>query len=157
MCIRDRESPHTLVFYESPHRLAGLLADALAVYGDRPAALALEPADDGNLCSTAWHRYVNSRGYPAFLTLNRHAGDPAPPIVNSAAWQPQLPVAGVYRVEVYLPAHPAVTWACPTAVLTADSGSARYTVHHAEGATLRVIDQMAARDGWIDLGVYPLP
>ena len=36
----DQDSPHTLVFYESPHRLAGLLADALAVYGDRPAALA---------------------------------------------------------------------------------------------------------------------
>lgn len=38
----DRESPHTLTFYESPHRLAGLLADALAVYGDRPAAVANE-------------------------------------------------------------------------------------------------------------------
>ena len=36
----DKDSPHTLVFYESPHRLAGLLEDALAVYGDRPAALA---------------------------------------------------------------------------------------------------------------------
>ena len=36
----DAASPHTLVFYESPHRLAAFLADALAVYGDRPAALA---------------------------------------------------------------------------------------------------------------------
>lgn len=36
----DKDSPHTLVFYESPYRLAGLLEDALAVYGDRPAALA---------------------------------------------------------------------------------------------------------------------
>jgi len=36
----DAESPHTLVFYESQHRLAAFLADALAVYGDRPAALA---------------------------------------------------------------------------------------------------------------------
>ncbi len=38
----DRDSPHTLIFYESPHRLKALLADALAVYGDRPAALANE-------------------------------------------------------------------------------------------------------------------
>lgn len=38
----DRESPHTLIFYESPHRLREFLADALAVYGDRPAALANE-------------------------------------------------------------------------------------------------------------------
>lgn len=36
----DAVSPHTLVFYESPYRLAAFLADALAVYGDRPAALA---------------------------------------------------------------------------------------------------------------------
>ncbi len=36
----DAESPHTLVFYESQHRLLAFLADALAVYGDRPAALA---------------------------------------------------------------------------------------------------------------------
>lgn len=36
----DAASPHTLVFYESPHRLRAFLRDALAVYGDRPAALA---------------------------------------------------------------------------------------------------------------------
>lgn len=38
----DRESPHTLVFYESPYRLEAFLADALVVYGDRRAALAHE-------------------------------------------------------------------------------------------------------------------
>ena len=36
----DRDAPHTLVFYESPYRIAAFLKDALAVYGDRPAALA---------------------------------------------------------------------------------------------------------------------
>jgi 16S rRNA (cytidine1402-2'-O)-methyltransferase len=36
----DQESPHTLIFYESPYRLASFLEDALEVYGDRPAALA---------------------------------------------------------------------------------------------------------------------
>lgn len=38
----DRDSPHTLVFYESPYRLEAFLADALEVYGDRRAALAHE-------------------------------------------------------------------------------------------------------------------
>jgi 16S rRNA (cytidine1402-2'-O)-methyltransferase len=38
----DKESPHTLIFYESPHRLHSFLADALHVLGDRPAALANE-------------------------------------------------------------------------------------------------------------------
>jgi 16S rRNA (cytidine1402-2'-O)-methyltransferase len=36
----DEESPHTLVFYESPHRLKAFLDDALAVFGDREAAVA---------------------------------------------------------------------------------------------------------------------
>lgn len=38
----DRDAPHTLVFYESPHRLGDFLTDALAIYGDRPAAVANE-------------------------------------------------------------------------------------------------------------------
>lgn len=36
----DVNSPHTLVFYESPHRLIAFLQDALIVYGDRQAAVA---------------------------------------------------------------------------------------------------------------------
>ncbi len=36
----DKHAPHTLIFYESPYRLAAFLKDALAVYGDRQAALA---------------------------------------------------------------------------------------------------------------------
>ncbi len=38
----DLDSPHTLVFYESPYRVESFLEDALAVYGDRRAALAHE-------------------------------------------------------------------------------------------------------------------
>jgi len=36
----DQNSPHTLIFYESPYRIEAFLQDALIVYGDRPAALA---------------------------------------------------------------------------------------------------------------------
>jgi len=36
----DTESPHTLIFYESPYRLNAFLQDALKVYGDRQAAVA---------------------------------------------------------------------------------------------------------------------
>lgn len=35
----DKDSPHTLIFYESPHRLLAFLKDALAVYGDRSIAV----------------------------------------------------------------------------------------------------------------------
>jgi 16S rRNA (cytidine1402-2'-O)-methyltransferase len=36
----DKEAPHTLIYYESPYRLEGFLRDALAVFGDRTAAIA---------------------------------------------------------------------------------------------------------------------
>ncbi len=36
----DKESPHTLIFYESPYRLEGFLRDALETFGDREAAIA---------------------------------------------------------------------------------------------------------------------
>ena len=36
----DKESPHTLIFYESPYRLESFLQDALEVLGDREAVVA---------------------------------------------------------------------------------------------------------------------
>ncbi len=36
----DQSSPHTLIFYESPHRLTAFLEDALVVFGNRQAAIA---------------------------------------------------------------------------------------------------------------------
>ena len=36
----DAASPHTLIFYESPHRLKAFVQDALTVYGNRRVALA---------------------------------------------------------------------------------------------------------------------
>ncbi|MGI8586708.1 MAG: 16S rRNA (cytidine(1402)-2'-O)-methyltransferase [Chloroflexia bacterium] len=36
----DQNSPHTLIYYESPYRITEFLDDALAVFGDRRAALA---------------------------------------------------------------------------------------------------------------------
>jgi 16S rRNA (cytidine1402-2'-O)-methyltransferase len=39
---QDRDLPHTLVFYESPLRVAALLKDARQTYGDRRAAVCIE-------------------------------------------------------------------------------------------------------------------
>ena len=36
----DKDSPHTLIFYESPYRLEAFLKDAHEIYGDRQAAIA---------------------------------------------------------------------------------------------------------------------
>jgi len=65
----DAESPHTLVFYESPYRLADFLADALVVYGDRPAVVAndltkkFELFQRGSLSELAdWAKTADIRG-----------------------------------------------------------------------------------------------
>ena len=53
----DADSPHTLIFYESPHRLASFLRDAIEAFGDRQAAIAkdltklYERVDRGSLSS----------------------------------------------------------------------------------------------------------
>lgn len=39
---QERDAPHTLVMFESPHRLGKLLADAYGVLGDRLAAVCIE-------------------------------------------------------------------------------------------------------------------
>jgi len=39
---QDKDSPYTLIYYESPYRLRAFLEDAFAVFGDRQAALAKE-------------------------------------------------------------------------------------------------------------------
>lgn len=38
----DKESPYTLIYYESPHRLRSFLEDVMEVLGDRRAAVAKE-------------------------------------------------------------------------------------------------------------------
>ncbi len=38
----DAQSPYTLIYYESPYRLAAFLEDAVTLFGDRPAAVAHE-------------------------------------------------------------------------------------------------------------------
>jgi 16S rRNA (cytidine1402-2'-O)-methyltransferase len=38
----DKEMPHTLVYYESPHRIGAFVADLHAVLGDRRAVVCLE-------------------------------------------------------------------------------------------------------------------
>lgn len=39
---QERDSPHTLIYYESPHRVPSLLASMLEILGDRSAAVVRE-------------------------------------------------------------------------------------------------------------------
>ena len=65
----DAAAPHTLIYYESPHRLARFLDDALAVFGDRRAPGAndltklYESVERGTLSAlSAWAAGADLRG-----------------------------------------------------------------------------------------------
>lgn len=51
---REANAPHTLLLYESPQRLGGLLADARTVLGDRQAAVCLELTKLHELVARGW-------------------------------------------------------------------------------------------------------
>ena len=66
-------TPATLVFYESPRRLADFLADAAEILGDRPAAVSRE--------LTKLHEETRRGGLPALAAHYREAGAPRGEIV----------------------------------------------------------------------------
>jgi 16S rRNA (cytidine1402-2'-O)-methyltransferase len=81
----DAHSPHTLIFYESPYRVAALIEDAIAVYGDRRAALAndltklFERVDRGRLSELlARVRDQSLKGEFVLVIEGNVAQDPSP-------------------------------------------------------------------------------
>ncbi len=59
----------------------------------------LTPAYGNGVCDSGWYRYTNARGQYAYLTLN--AAEEAQS-TNIATWEPDLPVSGEYKVEVFI-------------------------------------------------------
>lgn len=81
----DAQSPHTLVFYESPYRLQKFLHDALEVYGDRAAAVCndltklFETVQRGTLSElVAWAGSADLRGEYTVVIAGRDADVPLP-------------------------------------------------------------------------------
>lgn len=80
----DQDSPHTLIFYESPHRLQAFLTDALAVFGDRRAAVAndltkmFEAVERGTLAEMQkLYSETEPRGEYTIVIAGAHARLPA--------------------------------------------------------------------------------
>ena len=88
--------------------------------------------------TTGW-RYV-AEGYNNSLTWTRN-NDWARYNYNWARWYPQLQ-ARYYEVYAYIPYRYTTT------------SQARYWVRHADGYTLRVVNQNATGDQWVSLGTY---
>jgi PKD repeat protein len=58
-------------------------------------------------------------------------------------WGPNLPQAGKYKVEVFIPSN------------GANASGARYHIHYNGGDTLIILDQVNYANQWVELGVFP--
>lgn len=124
------------------------LDDDVSILIEQPT---LTPAYGSGVCDSGWYRYTNPRGHYAYLTLN--AAEEAQS-TNIAAWEPLLPVNGEYKVEIYIPAHNAVAWACPIVTTTADSRQASYSLTHANGISELIFNQADHAGEWVSLGIF---
>lgn len=111
----------------------------------------LTPAYGTGVCDSGWYRYPNPRGQYAYLTLNA-AGETQS--TNVAVWEPDLPVNGEYKVEVFIPSHNAVTWTCPDVTTIWDTSQALYTLTHANGESEFRVNQAPLDNEWVDLGIF---
>jgi hypothetical protein len=111
----------------------------------------LTPAYNNGMCGTAWYRFTNNRSHYAYLTLNTNASASS---TNWATWQPNLPVAGDYKVEAFIATHNPINWQCPTKYISWDTSDAHYTIQHASGSTLVSRNQAPMNNQWLDLGTY---
>jgi len=66
---------------------------------------------------------------------------------NWGEWRPNVPAAGRYRIDVFVPY-------CRTG--RNETGSASYTIQHADGTSTRTVNQQANVGLWITLGEYNL-
>jgi hypothetical protein len=88
--------------------------------------------------SSGWR--AAAEGYNGHLTWTRNS-DRSRRNYNWAHWYPEL-AARDYEVFVYIPYRYTTT------------AQARYWISHADGNTLRVVDQSANGDRWVSLGIY---
>ena len=111
----------------------------------------LSPLYGTGVCDSGWYRYTNQRGQYAYLTLN--AAEEAQS-TNVATWNPNLPVSGEYKVEVFIPSHNAVTWTCQGVSTTWDTNQAIYTLTHANGESEFSVNQAPLDNEWVNLGIF---
>ncbi len=109
--------------------------------GQAPGEVVVDDTDSGFIrggSPTGWH--TAPEGFDGRLTWTRN-NDAQRANYNWAHWTPNL-APGRYEVFVYIPDRYTTT------------GNARYWISHANGFTLRVVNQSAYKDQWVSLGTY---
>lgn len=133
-----------------------------AGYGNRTALTAtpgpeiiieepsLTPPSNG-VCVSGWYPVLNNRGHNAYLALNASTSSLSK---QSGEWQPDLPQAGIYRVEAYIPSHPSIDWPCNAKHISWDTSSASYTIYNKFGQSTVKGSQKELNNQWLLLGNF---
>ncbi|MEM7534007.1 MAG: C39 family peptidase [Chloroflexota bacterium] len=107
-----------------------------------------------NPCASHWKQLTDTDGHTFYTTLNTKQRRYS---TNRGRWLPDLPKAGVYRVEAFIPRFNAFDWPCPVPHnrrVTAATAQASYRVFHADGTTSVRKNQRVSQDQHIDLGSF---
>jgi hypothetical protein len=132
--------PIKMEYYEN-------LGDAVArlswarIDGSAPGGIIVDDTDPGFVkggAAASWR--TEPEGYGNRLTWTKN-NTTIQPNYNWGRWYPKLK-AGRYEVFVYVPDRYTTT------------ARARYWISHADGFTLRIVDQSANGDRWVSLGTY---
>jgi hypothetical protein len=112
----------------------------------------LQPPYKNDCPDSYWYPVDNNRGHTAYLTLN--VNNPYNS-TNHGEWHPVISQSGYYRVEAYIVAHPPITWCTgQSRIIPHDTTETRYSIHHANGVTNRLVSQYPLSNQWLDLGEY---
>jgi hypothetical protein len=134
-------TPVRMEYYEN----GGVASAHLSWIGiDAPSSPRAVIVDDTHLGfvrggdTAGWRTSLEGYGGQLTWTWNNEREQPN---YNWARWHPDL-VSGLYEVQVYIPHRYATT------------SNARYWVVHADGSTLKSVDQSANGGHWLSLGIY---
>lgn len=124
------------------------LDDDISILLEQPT---LTPTYGSGVCDSGWYQYTNPRGQSAYLALNVSEEAQS---AHVASWEPDLPINGEYKVEIYIPHHNTINWSCPGVSTTADSRQAVYSLTHTNGISDVIVNQEDHASEWVSLGIF---
>ena len=121
------------------------------IFVDSRSTETVPPVRANTTCRSGWAIGSQGLGGHQFVTPNTAS---AAESTNWAIWRPPLPLAGLYRVSVFVPDRAPVVWACGKLPAMLDTTNAAYEVHHLNGITIIPVNQAPLSDVWVELGSF---
>ena len=115
---------------------------------------ALTPEYKDNTCNSLWYPIMGYNGNYNYLVENAQTTATS---TNRGSWTPNLPSAGLYKVDAYISAHGTFSRVCSWGSMTfgADTSKAKYVITGRGGEKTEVVrDQLPMNNEWMNLGEF---